>query len=241
MRATETVRVRARVTRALLLGGMIGPPLFILVFLLEDATRPGFSAWRNYVSQLSTGPGGWVQVLNFLVCGLLCLGFALALRRVFAHSQNRTASLGGPILIGLFALGLIAAGLFPTDPALGYPPGSPANGPQTLHGTVHGVAGLVVFVTLSAACFVIARRFVGDAAWSGWALATRITGAVVLLLFVVSVGGGPLTEAGHWPNAPLGLLERVAIIVGFGWVALLAARLLRQEALPTPATTEGAR
>jgi hypothetical membrane protein len=38
--------------------GVIGPLLFIAVFLIEGATRPGYSAWRNLVSQLATGPGG---------------------------------------------------------------------------------------------------------------------------------------------------------------------------------------
>lgn len=48
-----------------LYAGVVGPLLFIAVFLVEGATRPGYSAWRMYVSQLATGPGGWVQVVNF--------------------------------------------------------------------------------------------------------------------------------------------------------------------------------
>jgi hypothetical protein len=39
-------------TRALLACGVIGPLLFISVFLLEGATRPGYSAWRHVVSAL---------------------------------------------------------------------------------------------------------------------------------------------------------------------------------------------
>ena len=31
----------------------------------------------------------------------------------------------GPLLLGVYGLGLIAAGVFATDPALGYPPGAP--------------------------------------------------------------------------------------------------------------------
>jgi hypothetical protein len=36
------------------------------------------------------------------------------------------------------------------------------------------------------------------------------------------------------PNAPGGLIQRATIITGFGWIVLLAARLLRQQ---QPATT----
>ena len=48
-------------------GGVLGPVLFIAVFLVEGATRPGYSAWHNHVSLLATGDGGWMQVANFLV------------------------------------------------------------------------------------------------------------------------------------------------------------------------------
>lgn len=63
--------------------------------------------------------------------------------------------------------GLVVAGLFTTDPALGYPPGVPMPTPQTTHGTIHGLAGLVVFLSPPAACFVLARRFAGDPRWRG--------------------------------------------------------------------------
>ena len=53
--------------KKLLYAGIVGPLLFIVIFLLEGLTRPGYSAWRHYVSQLATGDGGWMQVANFLV------------------------------------------------------------------------------------------------------------------------------------------------------------------------------
>jgi len=56
----------SRLTLLLLAGGVIGPPLFIVVFLIEGATRPGYSAWRNYVSDLALSNQGWEQVANFL-------------------------------------------------------------------------------------------------------------------------------------------------------------------------------
>ena len=59
--------VTAPSTRWLLAGGVIGPVLFVLVFLVEGATRPGYSAWRNFVSQLSLSDQGWEQVANFLI------------------------------------------------------------------------------------------------------------------------------------------------------------------------------
>ena len=78
------------------------------------------------------------------------------------------------IAILLAAGGLLA--IFPDDPGLGYPPGMLAQ--QSLYGLVHGLAGTVAFGCLSAACFVLARRFAGDLAWRGWARYSALTGVV---------------------------------------------------------------
>ena len=51
-----------RVSRLLIACGVIGPILFILVFLVEGATRPGYSAWHNFVSDLSQSDQGWMQI-----------------------------------------------------------------------------------------------------------------------------------------------------------------------------------
>src|SRR5207248_11304020 len=108
--------------KKLLYAGIVGPPLFIVVFLFEGFTRPGYSQWRHYVSQLATGDGGWMQVINFLVCGSLVITFAIALRSAIKGSRG---SIGAPVLIGLFGMALLVAGTFATDPALGYPVGAP--------------------------------------------------------------------------------------------------------------------
>ena len=212
-------------TRLLIACGAIGPPLFILVFLIEGATRPGYSAWRDFVSDLSLSDQGWMQDTNFIVCGLFSLAFTVGLRLVLRTGKS---SVGGPLLLALFSLGLMVAGLFPTDPNLGYPPGSPTNVHQTLHGTVHGVSGLVVFFSIGLASLVMARRFAGDPHWKGWAAYSILTGLVVIVCFVATSATSVLDMTGVLPNAPTGLIQRIGIIVGWGWIALLALRLLSQ-------------
>jgi Protein of unknown function (DUF998) len=212
-------------TRLLITCGVIGPLLFIIVLLIEGATRPGYSAWHNYGSSLSLGDQGWMQITNFLVCGLLTLCFAIGLRQVFRTGRS---SVWGPLLLGIFSVALIVAGLFVTDPSLGYPPGTHSSGPQTLHGTIHGVAGLITFSSVAAASFVLARRFAGDPKWKGWALYSLVTGILVAGSFIAATVVSALDENGVFPGSPTGLLQRIGIIVGWGWIALLALRLLSQ-------------
>jgi len=219
------------VNRFLLACGAVGPALFVIVLLIEGATRPGYSAWRNFGSQLSLSDQGWEQIANFLMCGLLCLGFATGLRRALGGGKGAVA---GPVALAVFGAALIVAGIFVTDPGLDYPAGvpAPAGGP-TPHAMVHALAGLFAFVSLAVACFALARRFAGDARWRGWAPYSILTGVVVALSLVVS-------------NAPsfldlIGLIQRIGIIAGWTWIALLAVRLLRAAPSQASAATRSPR
>jgi hypothetical protein len=220
------------ITRLLLLGGAVGPLLFVVVLLIEGATRPGYSAWHNYGSDLSLGDQGWMQIANFIVCGVLTLGFAIGLRQVFHTGRG---SVWGPIMLGLFAVAMIVAGVFVTDPNMGYPPGTVGNPPPTLHGIIHGFAGLAVFVfSLPAATFILTRRFAGDPAWKGWALYSFLVGLLLIGIFIAFTVVANLEQNGIWPNSPVGLLQRIGIIAGWSWISFLAIRLLRQTSTSAP-------
>jgi Protein of unknown function (DUF998) len=200
--------------RFLLACGGVGPLLFIVVFLIEGATRPNYSAWHNVVSSLSQGERGWTQITNFIICGALVLGFAIGLRRVLRTGRGST---WGPILLGIFGFCLIGAGFFVTDPLLGYPPGAPST--PTIHGTLHNLLSLFVFASLIAACFVLARRDAADPAWRGWTFYSIATGILVAVFFV-------MTDVVALLNGPAGLIQRICIIIGWSWISLFAFRLM---------------
>jgi hypothetical membrane protein len=214
----------------LLYAGIIGPVLFIVVFLVEGATRPGYSAWRHYVSQLATGQGGWMQVSNFLVCGTLVVAFAVGLRQAIKGSRG---SVGGPLLLGLFGTALLVAGAFSTDPALGYPVGAPAV--HTLSGVIHGFAGLAAFSLLPAAGLVMARHFAAEAGGRRWAIYSIAVGMVIIVMFIASTAASAMDGSGHWHNAPTGFFQRIAIITGWTWIALVAWHQLRLKPFLKPA------
>lgn len=66
------------VHRLLLTCGVVEPVLFNGAYLVEGATRPVYDAWRQAASALSLGDGGWMQIANFIVFGLLtCTGLSI--------------------------------------------------------------------------------------------------------------------------------------------------------------------
>ena len=210
--------------RPLLWAGVVAPLLFIAVFLVEGVTRSGYSAWRHFVSQLATGDGGWVQTLNFLLCGALLVLFAAGLRQALGSGRG---SIAAPVLMFLFASALIVAGIFTTDPALGYPVGAaPAH---TTHGLIHGLAGLGAFTLLPACTFVMAARFAGDPEARRWALYSLLVGLLILACFIAGDVFSTLDATGAMPNAPTGFVQRIAIISGWTWISLVALREIRSR------------
>ena len=211
-------------TQSFLACGVIGPLLFVVGFLIEGATRRGYSPWRHAVSQLSLGAQGWMNNINIFICGLFLLCFAFGLKRALRSGKG---SVWGPGLTLLCGVLLIIAAIFPISPALGYPPGVAPT--YSLHGLIHALAATIFFGCLSALCFVVGQRFVGDADWKGWTHSSRITGVVVAVFYILTSVVTTLDMNGLLPDAPGGLLQRISIISGFGWIMLLALRLLRKR------------
>ena len=155
-----SVHQTTKLTIGLLACGVVAGPLFAVVGLTQAFTRPGFDLTRHALSLLSNGDLGWIQICNFLLTGLLFVACAVGMRQVMRGSRGGT---WGPRLIAVLGVGLICAAFFRADPGLGFPPGTPADA-NTLswHGMVHLMVGTVSFLSLIAACFVFARRFVAQ-------------------------------------------------------------------------------
>jgi hypothetical protein len=216
--------VERRLTRRLLWCGVAGPILFIVAVSLEGALRPNYDSARMFASLLSLGDQGWLQITNFLISGLLFVFFALGLLPIV---RNNPAFRSGPILIGAVGLGLIGAGVFVTDPALGYPPGAPlgigTGKPPSWHGGLHLLASIVVFGGLPTACFVFARGF-RSSRDRLWTIYSRASGLGMLGFFAAGLigatGVGGLVSVAGW-------LQRISIAIGFVWIAMLALRHMR--------------
>ena len=200
--------------------GMIAPPLFVGAFTLAGWFRPGYDPLREYVSALSTGPRGWIQIANFVVVGGLLLVFA---RGVAVEFQHRNTSKAGPLLLRIIAISLLLSGPFVMDPATTPPSAS------SLHGTLHGILGGLVFSLMPINCFVFLRLFREEHQWrpfQSWTLAagTIIAAAVILLTIATKV-----PAAAHALTAWRGLIQRAALIPYMCWLFVFALRLRKKS------------
>jgi hypothetical protein len=213
-----TARTTANPTTLLLACGVVAGSLFMVVALVQSFTRPGFDLRRHAISMLSLGDLGWIQVTDFVASGLLFLALAVGVRRALHPGPAGT---WGPLLLGGYGAGLVIAGIFSTDPGLGFPPGAPAGMPSTMswHAMLHSVGFFVAFSSLTAACFVLARRF-ASLGRRQWAVGCAATGVATPLLIVLGMTSLIAT----------GVAFAMAGVVTSWWVAALAARLAADSA-----------
>ena len=192
---------------------MIGSTLFVTVFAVEGWLRPGYDAFSNYVSELSFGPRGWIQRVNFVVLGTL---FLLFTRGAADEFHDGKASTAGPVLLTIIGFSLFASGLLVTEPMAMF-------GRQTSwHGIIHGIFGALVFSLAPVTCFVFLRRFREDPAWRALRFWTAAAGGIIVAAVVLmKVGQAPLSPM----HASVGLVQRVALVTYLGWIFTFAWRL----------------
>ncbi|WP_141579201.1 DUF998 domain-containing protein [Actinomadura sp. WMMA1423] len=204
-------RTARRTSRALVAGALAGP-LFFASALAQMVMRDGFDITRHPISQLATGELGWIQIVTFVLAGLGGVALAAGLRRTITEGAGRRAL---PVLVAVFGIGLVAAGLLPMDAENGFPAGTP-EGPvaqMSWHGVAHSVAAAVAFTALAVAAVVMTVRCVRRrAAWPA-----VVNGAVALVLLV--------------PVSPEHMSLQIALngLVAFTWTTVVALLMRRRD------------
>lgn len=171
------------------------------------------------MSLLANGAVGWIQIANFVVVGGMVIAAAIGARRALA---SQAGGRWGPILLGGYGVGLVAAGAFTADPAFGFPPGTPA-GPQPMswHGTAHLICAAIGFLALIAACFVFARRF-ATVVRRDWATYSVATGVAFGAGFVgIATGSGSVAAT---------LVFTATVLIAWAWVTAISMHLYRHVA-----------
>jgi hypothetical protein len=206
--------------RWLLVAGAVAAAQMIVVVLVDGGTRPGYDPYRNWVSQLALGPRGWLGFANLAACAVWLIIFAAGLH---LHLRPSRASRWAVRLVVLCGAGFAVLAAVPIDAGLEYPPGAPAV--HTAVGYAHQAAALATFASGTAAAVLLGHciRHAYDRA----ARLGTLVAAVMVVSFVASCVLVTLDVLGIHPGTPSGLLERVALFTGLGWLAVAGLCLLR--------------
>jgi hypothetical protein len=172
---------------------------------------------RHPVSSLSLGPRGRTQVTNF--AGPLYLAAAAGLTQTAGPEAGSRAEAG---LAGVAATAVLGAAACATDPVSGYAPGVGGRGTRAdSRGTLHNLCGAGFFLGLPAAAFAGGWRALRQNQ-PGWGLYCAGTAAAMPAAAGAGIGQSP-----RFANVA-GLLQRVAIVTGSGWLMALPGRALRR-------------
>jgi len=202
--------------RSMLTAGVLVGPLFVGLSLILAFASSGFDITKHEVSLLLLGNLGWLQMINFILVGLLSISCAIGLKQALKTGR---ASKWGPILLGVFGMLFIIAAFFHPDGHHGFPAGAPVGmlKPATAHASIHSTAFSLLALAVVANGFVFARRYLaGQRAWAIY----NIANSVAILIFVALGSGLMASGRGGLP------LLGAAITITF-WVSATAVRALR--------------
>ena len=175
-------------SRRWLAAGAWAGPVFLLGSGAQLPLNPGFDMTRHAFSFLSNGPHGWIQQTVFVLTGLLNIAAGIGLVGALT-GRIRYLAASAAVVVGA---GQIVAGIFPPDPAFGYPAGAPGGYPDqiSLSSVLHGVGfgiSVLAWVVLLITLAVWLRR-TGDRGWAAAAVVIAVAVLVVPALQATSFG-----------------------------------------------------
>jgi uncharacterized protein DUF998 len=216
---------------AQILCGALAGPLFVTAFTVIGAGRRGYD-WRRYpVSSLAIGSHGWRQRINFILAGVLYSCAAAGLGRC---DRRRIGPRVVPALVAAVGFGLIGSGVFVTDYVGDLPsedpdvnnrgPADAAPARPTRAGQLHNLCGIPVFAGIpiaglaSAATAARSRNY----RWACYSAGSSTAMAGSLVLFGAAIRGQSRLRGKS------GILQRISIAIGLGWLSCLSLRGLSQ-------------
>ena len=200
-----------RLSRLAALGGVVGPALFTVAWMVGSLRQAGHPAAEIQLSGLAAEDARDPQIMmaGFVVLGVCSIGFGAALARVISPRS------AGPWLVVTAGVATVAAGLFRRDHRLLTGPGFTG---ESWHNQVHDVASGVAYTAMLAAPLVLGLRFRKD---PGWAPVSRpVLGLALASATALAVFASRVVEPWN------GVVQRVAVTLALAAEVLIAARML---------------
>lgn len=192
------------------LAGIGGPVLFWAGVVVLGAVTPGYSPVSDYISTLAAvdAPYAIVGRANFFMFGGCVVAFAFGLAR---WTREGSRPWTGIVLVGVFGVGLIGAGLFQDTPA----------NPSSTTARIHQLVSSVAFVSALIGMPLTSRGLERSERWPEYRY--RFTSIGLALVLVASLVVFRVGLDTWWA----GLAQRQFLLLLTGWLVLHAVTLYR--------------
>ncbi len=218
-----------RSTRALLVCGVVGGPLYVTLTMAQALTRAGFDLTRHRFTLLTTGELGWIHQANMVMVGALTVLLAIGVRRMLGKGRG---AVWAPRLLGMFGLAYVFGGLLSADPVVGFPPGTTAEMVHTtsqaaVQNASRGVSSLLLIATSLVIASWLAAEGRRRWAWFYGAAIPVVFATLAMVGLALGINGGGLAF----------------LTTPWIWVTALAIHLVRRDATRASVvpTAQGAR
>jgi len=180
---------------------------FVVIIVALHFLRPDLNPISRPTSEYAVGAYGYLMTSAFFSMSLASWALVIALYQgVPRPAQSRI----GLILLGIWAVGLLIAMLFPIDLD---------GAPQTMAGTIHAINGPLTFLSLTIGVLLVSWHFKHHAEWRSFhRLAVSLS--FVLLLAFIALPVSRVTEL-----ALAGLIQRIVLATFVTWFVITAMRL----------------
>lgn len=202
--------------RQLALAGIVGPLVFALAAVIGATRVAGYSHVHQFVSELAAvgSDARPVMTVGFFTLGFALLVFAWSVRRLLPAARALV------VVIALSGFGTLMAGTFSCDR------GCPTTGDRTTHQQLHDTSSVITFSAWIVAPLVAARQLRGTRL-------ARLSLVLGLIALAVSLVLAAYASGGRQPDDPVGLLQRIVLLMVFGWFACTTIELRR---VPSPSS-----
>jgi hypothetical protein len=194
---TRSIQATSRLATVGAAATLVYPALVVALQLVQ---RGHYDPMSQAISELALGPHGWLMTVAF--CSLAVGTFILA-ALMRAVTRTRIA----PTLLGVSGVLTVVSAFVHTDGSNG----------TSLHGQIHIAAGILTFVVIIVAMFLLVPRLRALPAW-------RRLGTVTLALAILGVVAFFLVPV--LGDDYMGLAQRslIGVLIGWNAIAQLYAR-----------------
>ena len=186
---------------------LAGIAYFVLIIVALHFLRPDLNPISQPTSEYAVGSYGYLMTSAFFSMSLASWALVAGIYQGVSQRARSRIGLG---LIGVWAVGVLIAMIFPID-LDGAPP--------TLAGTIHEINGPLTFLSLTVGVLLVSRRFKHDEKWRPFHRSALILSLAMLVEFI----GIPLAIATE--SGVVGLAQRIFLVTFATWFLLTAARL----------------